>query len=177
MRTTLFFRRGIQTPLMEEIEHVCQSIYGTVASHASFGPGCFVQYAADGVSYQVGRRLVEIPAEMQANPPHKVQLQMIERDLDLPTGIFKRRETSLVCESSINTPTTGTQYITYVITVEGLDLETVNRLMDDFLRFGRMIAPEDIPTLPGQRIMDKNFKIKMLMGEVYRRMTAHRRPE
>ena len=133
--TTLFFDRDIDTPLMRDIEATWCRISHTGASHAAYTcDRIYVCYAPDGVSVQFGRRLVEIPLEMKTYPPKKIRVQTSKQGLTAKPGLYQGKgDSKLVCDSSVSYPQGRDPYTTFLITVEGSNLEDVNRLMDDFL--------------------------------------------
>ncbi len=164
MRTTLIFERGIGTTIMREIEAACRSVQTNAASKAVIGTDTYVHYSPDGVSCEFNRRLAVLPSEMRVKPPHTVQLQYIERNLDLPTGIFALGSALIVSESSIHTPRTGDSYVTHAIVAEGPTLDAVNALMDDFLKHGAVSIPSITWITIGRMLADAVARLKVFVA-------------
>ena len=164
MRTTLIFERGIGTTIMREIEAACQSVQANAASKAVIGSDTYVHYSPDGVSCEFNRRLAVLPSEMRVKPPHTVQLQYIERNLDLPTGIFALGSALIVSESSICTPRSGESYVTHAIVAEGPTLDAVNALMDDFLEHGAVSIPSITRITIGRMFADAVARLKVFVA-------------
>jgi len=129
--TVITFPRGIDTPIMKEIEKVCSRLnqQGNAASHASFaGAEMYVCYSPDGVQLTFNRRLANLPVDLADCSPQLVRIQLTMADSGVPVGIYRRNGSTLIVEPAHYSPPPKK-----TVTVEGRTLRRANNLFQDFL--------------------------------------------
>jgi hypothetical protein len=130
MYTTLYFPRGIDTPLMQEVEAACNRAKPrTVAEYGDMT----VRYSSHGVACQVGQRLLELPMAMREYPPVRVELRASQVMESMDLGSYKRRRAHAIVESSRYRPSNEEPYTVYHFVVIGHSLAAAVRLFDDIM--------------------------------------------
>lgn len=133
MYTILYFRRGIKTPLMREIEAACKA--AGPRKMAEYGD-ISVRFTPHGVACQFSQRLTELPLDMRSHPPRRVEMRVSHRHPNAVAAIYRRGQTEATVE--VTYPTPCADHIAEVygirhIVVVGRTLSTTRRLCDDIL--------------------------------------------